>query len=236
MISVIMPTIWKGEYYKQMLPVLNNHPLIGEIIVIDNNVNDTDESITKLSKIKHIKQKENIYVNPAWNIGVKIAQYDCICLYSDDVLFDTTCLELIYQYCKSEYGITAFSLETISEKSDNLEFIKSCFAPWESMQINAVNFMHYRFGICMFMHKTSYFDIPEEYKIYYGDTYLFDNNVLKGKQNFIVSGCAVATKMKSSSKFFDEVIENDKKYFYKNNPTDNMISAIIEEMKKELKL
>jgi hypothetical protein len=233
MISVIMPTLWKGEYYKRMLPVLNDHPLIGEIIIIDNNVNETDQAIVQLSKVRHIKQAENIYVNPAWNLGVQLSQYERICLYSDDVLFDTKCLESVYQKCTPDNGIIAFSLETISEKHDDLEFITSSFAPWETMEIKPVNYMHYRFGICMFMHKTSYYTISEEYKIYYGDTHLFDNNVINSKQNFVISACAVATKMKSTTKFFNEVVENDRKIFQRNSPIDDMMVSVIEDMVRE---
>jgi glycosyltransferase involved in cell wall biosynthesis len=227
MISIIMPTLWKGEYYKRMLPVLNNHPLIGEIIIIDNNVNETDQTILQLDKVRHIKQKENIYVNPAWNLGVQLAQYERICLYSDDVLFDTKCLESAYQKCSPDNGIIAFSLETISENCDDLQVLTNSFASWESMEIKATNFMHYRFGICMFMHKASYYLIPEEYKVYYGDTYLFDTNVIKGKQHYAISACAVATKMKTTSKHFSDIIESDKEAFYRNNPTDNLISELI---------
>jgi hypothetical protein len=227
MISVIMPTLWKGEYYKQMLPVLNDHPLIGEIIIIDNNVNETDQAVVQLSKVRHIKQIDNIYVNPAWNLGVQLSQYERICLYSDDVLFDSKCLESVYQKCTSDNGIIAFSLETISEKSDDLEFITSSFALWEKMEIKPTNFMHYRFGICMFMNKTSYYTIPEDYKVYYGDTYLFDMNVMNAKQHYVISACAVATKMKTTSKNFNEIIESDREAFYKNNPADNLISEFI---------
>jgi hypothetical protein len=103
------------------------------------------------------------------------------------------------------------------------------------MEIKPVNYRHYRFGICMFMHKTSYYTISEEYKIYYGDTHLFDNNVISGKQNFVISACAVATKMKSTTKFFNEVVENDKKLFQSNSPIDAMMASVMQDIMKENK-
>lgn len=230
MISIVMPTLWKGEFYKKMLPILSAHELVGEIIIIDNNPDDVDNEILSLEKIKYLPQKENIYVNPAWNLGVEVSSCDSICLYSDDVLFDIKCLEMVYDKCKPDNGMIGFSLETISEKSDDLNFISSQLAPWEFMRVTPCTFMHYRFGICLFMHKNAYFKIPEEYKIYYGDTHLFDQNVLNGRQNYKVDGCAVATKMKSTTKLFNEIVENDKKLFESNNPIDAMMSSMMKDM------
>jgi glycosyltransferase involved in cell wall biosynthesis len=233
MISIIMPTLWKGEYYKRMLPILNDHELVAEIIIINNDVNSTDTEILKLSKVRHLPQQTNIYVNPAWNLGVEESTQDVICLYSDDVLFDIKCLEMIYEKCKPENGMVGFSLETISEKSDDLNFLSSQLASWETMQVTPCTFMHYRFGICLFMHKNAYFKIPEEYKIYYGDTHLFDQNVLNGRQNYKVDACAVATKMKSTTKLFNEVVESDKKLFQSNSSIDAMMASMMENILKE---
>lgn len=233
MISIIMPTLWKGEYYKRMLPILNDHELVAEILIIDNDISSTDTEILKLSKVRHLPQQTNIYVNPAWNLGVQESKQDVICLYSDDVLFDVKCLEMVYDKCKPENGMVGFSLETISERSDDLNFITSQLASWEVMQVTPCTFMHYRFGICLFMHKNAYFTIPEEYKIYYGDTHLFDQNVLNGRQNFKVDACAVATKMKSTTKLFNEVVESDKKLFQSNSPIDAMMASMMENIMKE---
>lgn len=235
MISIIMPTLWIGEYYKKMLPILNDHKLIHEIIVIDNDPSSADQEILKLNKIRHFPQKENIYVNPAWNLGVDESTQDVICLYSDDVLFDINCLEMVYEKCKPENGMVGFSLEAISEKSDNIEFIKSHFSSWEETNISPTQTMHYRFGICMFMHKNAYYRIPNEYKIYYGDTHLFDQNVLNGKQNFKINSCAVATKMKTSTKNFNDIVESDKKYFQEKSPVDALIDSLMQDMLEELK-
>ena len=54
MISVIIPTMWKAEHLKRMLPMLDAHPLIGEIILIDNDRLKTDhELLKKISKLVH---------------------------------------------------------------------------------------------------------------------------------------------------------------------------------------
>lgn len=230
MFSLVMPTLWKGELYKRMLPVLNDHPLIGEIIIIDNDPKNSDFPVLSLSKVKHYPQKQNVYVNPAWNLGVELSKFEKICLYSDDVFFDTKCLELVNETCIPDNGIVGFSMETISENHHSLDFL----APWEQLRVVQTPSMHYRFGICMFMHKQSYYTIPEEYKIYYGDSYIFDQNIFNGKNNFKIDGCPVITSMSTTSKQFNEITEMDTEIYKKNNPSHSMVFEMMEDLKKQL--
>jgi hypothetical protein len=73
--SVIIPTLWKcnlENFYKTML-IFCGEPQIKEIILIDNDITfkqTIKSNILNLSpKIKYYPQDENIYVNPAWNLG-----------------------------------------------------------------------------------------------------------------------------------------------------------------------
>lgn len=227
-----MPTLWKGEHYKTMLPSFNDHPLVGEIIIIDNDTTNSNQQILNLEKVKHLPQVENIYVNPAWNLGVEESKFDIICLYSDDVLFDTKHLEMICEKCVPENGITGFSIECISEKIETLNQLESTTLSWETPRVVPVMALHYRFGICMFMHKWSYHKIPQQFKIYYGDTHLFEQNVFNSKQHFKIEGVPVATKMKTTTKHFSEVIDQDDKH-YNTNPFNEMVSNLIKSMENE---
>ena len=231
MISVIMPTLWRGEHYKKMLPIFNDHPLIGEIIIIDNDPSNTDRSIFELIKVRHYAQIENIYVNPAWNLGVQLSECDQICLYSDDVLFDPKCIEEVAKVCTPRGGIAGFAIETISESHD----VPNHLAPWEQLRVTPTPSMHYRFGICMFMHRESYMHIPDQLKIYYGDTYLFDQNVINGRSNFRIEGCPVITKMRTSSKSreFTEITVKDAEEYAKLSPTEGMILDFAQQLAKE---
>jgi len=82
-----------------MFPIFNNHPLIGEIIVIDNAPNKTDQEIFKLEKVRYFAQTKNLYVNPSWNLGVELSNFNILCLYSDDVYFDSKCIEEVHKVC-----------------------------------------------------------------------------------------------------------------------------------------
>lgn len=213
MISVVMPTLWRGEHYKTMLPLLDAHPLIGEIFIINNNCPATDhETLGKLTKLVHFQTKGNLFVNPSWNYGVKHGCFDKVCLYSDDVLFDIKCLEAVNEQLTPENGIFGFHNTSIFPDM-------SCvfFCDWETPKVVPTNSLHYRFGICMFMHKESYYEIPNQFKIYYGDTYLFEENVKRGKQNYRIENYYAITPMSVTSKSaeFKGVLEKEKEEYGK---------------------
>lgn len=68
--SVIIPTMWKSKRTQGMLSALEASEHVKEIVLIDN-----DPSARKSVKLEHFKklihlpQEENIFVNPAWNLG-----------------------------------------------------------------------------------------------------------------------------------------------------------------------
>ena len=39
------------------------------------------------AKVQRLEQDNNIFVNPAWNLGVEQAKNENICICNDDVLF-----------------------------------------------------------------------------------------------------------------------------------------------------
>jgi hypothetical protein len=41
-----------------------------------------------MEKLIHIKEDTNTYVNPAWNKGVKLSNYDNITISNDDIIFN----------------------------------------------------------------------------------------------------------------------------------------------------
>ena len=221
MISIVMPTLWKGKFYKEMLPILSAHELVGEIIIIDNDPDNVDKEIVSLKKIKYLPQKENIYVNPAWNLGVEVSSYDRICLYSDDVLFDPSVIDAVYPFMSEDKGITGFAYESISEN-------RSLFrAEWEIPRIAPTWTFHYRFGICMFMHKNSFHKISDDYKIFYGDTHQFDVNSSLNRQNYRIENYACMTKMKSSSRNFNSITEEDSRKYKENNPSRSLMEETV---------
>lgn len=206
MISVIIPTLWKAVELERMLPVLLKHNKVGEIIIIDNDPQARYFTLPSNKKIKVLKQKKNIFVNPAWNLGVKTASYSKICLMSDDILFDENVFNIVYDKITENNGVIGVDAKCIKSF-----LVKSLIMKVEP----AVDLQNWDgFGTLMFVHKKNYLPIPEEMKIYWGDAWIYDYNAVQCRQNYIISKFCVKTKMRTTSSHFTDNIAEEESIFY----------------------
>jgi len=201
--------MWRPQekHYKKMLPMLNSHELIGEIILIDNDVIKTDYEIIGLSKINYQPQQKNIYTNPAWNLGVKLAKYNKLLLLNDDCLANINSLEQIYEQITPDKGLIGYSaLSYCTYTIDMFEsFCQNGFGDNITFEILNPMFYsqrsgmpHISYGCMMYAHKESFYEIPEEFKIYYGDLFNYLMNLREGKQNYQIENGFVMTQMSST--------------------------------------
>jgi len=180
--SVVVPTMWKvTDQFVNFLKVLCEYPLVDEIIIINNDVMKTPPaSILAHDKIKLINFKQNIYVNPAWNLGVSTARNNKICIANDDVTFDTAVFEQLQDLITKDNGVfglcpgeSFFHQIPVTDKTINI-------VPWTNQHT-------YGFGCLMFMHKSAWVDIPEGLEIYFGDNFIFDVQLSKGRKNYLIT-------------------------------------------------
>lgn len=244
MISVIVPTMWKAPHLMHMLPLLQEHSLIGEILIIDNDTSKTNEEIHKYSKVIHLPQRENIFVNPAWNLGYTKSKYDKLCILNDDVIFNIACIDNLYDHINPNNGLLGFSEESYCsfapEIFDTLVntgmgvdiSLKECDI-YQNIQMSGMP--HVFYGCVMFLHKSRYFPIPKEFKIYYGDLFIYllnSFNVNHGEdiapglklitktynavKNYTIEDGLVLTKMSSTVKTSNsqKQIQKEKDVFY----------------------
>lgn len=170
MISVVLPTLWKVKFDDQ-LNKLHESESVGEIILINNDRANTPSwyNSEKYSKLVEIIPHRNIFVNPAWNMGVRMAKYENIMLQSDDVVsinynFLTDIdNELQSNDCLIGVGKSCYAVSVLNETEHNIKFHDIS---------NTVRDMG--FGCMMFFKKNSYKPIPEEYLIWRGDDLLID--------------------------------------------------------------
>ena len=175
MFSVIIPTLWKSHRTASLLADLENCPLVGEIIIIDN----ANSGYQSNGKIKIVSQKCNIFVNPAWNLGVKLAQYEQICIANDDINFDTD----VFSYLNGRIeGVIGMDTNNYSSQKS------STFA---TVRINERN---WGWGCLFFINKKDWVDIPEQLLIACGDDYLISQIYA-----FVVSGVWIRTEVSTTS-------------------------------------
>ena len=184
-ISVIIPTLWRcPEITLEAFSILEGSPYVNEVIVINNAPNKYANNFTK---VKNINVPENIYVNPAWNLGVSIARNYNLCIMNDDIILPKIIFKSISLINLKLYGVLGMHSKNFntSTKRHNVQFFES-------------KRMNYGFGTAMFLHKDNYCCIPDSIKIYLGDSYLYDINAASGKKNIAIR-CNVFTKMSTTS-------------------------------------
>lgn len=180
--SVVVPTMWRSN--KSFLPFLNalvNHYRVDEIILIDNdNTKTPNDQVLKHAKIKRYDFGKNIYVNPAWNFGVSVSENEKVCIVNDDLSFDTRLFDRLDGFILSENGVIGlcpgvsdFNQPPYTDGSINIK-------EWNGEHT-------YGFGCLMFIHKDSWVPIPDGLDIYFGDNYIFDINLRRGKKNYIIT-------------------------------------------------
>ena len=187
MYSIIIPTMWGGTEIEAMLPLLEKHSLVGEILLINNSIARTPNwyKLGKWTKIQQYNPPDNIGVNPAWNIGVGSAENDRILLLSDDVEFSVDVLEFLYDKLSPKQGCVG-----------PLNVNVSASVPYEL--VPALR-MRGQYGCMLFLNKKNWVPIPKDYVIYYGDNWVFMNHVLKRKQPRFLVNNRMRTSVMSTS-------------------------------------
>jgi hypothetical protein len=192
--SVIIPTLWKSNRIHQLLRDLISSEFVDEIILIDN-AGKYFEYYEALDKVKLVQVEENIYVNPAWNLGIKVAKNDLIALINDDINFDTNIFGVITKDILSEFGIIGQS--EFNYKGNNSD--EPILEKWTG------KVRDWGWGCLIMFDKKDWIDIPDDIKIWYGDDYLFKSNPASKStlKNFNIE-----TEMSTTS---DEHIWNERK-------------------------
>ena len=111
MLTIIIPTLQKNtNALNNLLSTLDSDNKVGEIIVIDNSLKGI---VFKSEKIKIITPKENLYVNPSWNLGVKNAKYNKIGLLNDDIAIPVNFCTQISNLIENKMGLIGMDEKNI---------------------------------------------------------------------------------------------------------------------------
>jgi len=190
--SVIIPTMWRAD--EILIPFLYKLcacESVGEIIIINNDVKKMP-TINYDPKLKIFNFDENIYVNPAWNFGVAISQFDRLCIANDDISFDTQVFEKLQDQLTDNVGVFGlcpgdqiWNQPPVTTKTIDI-------IPWSGQNTHG-------FGCLMFIHKKSWNKIPVGLDIYYGDNYIFDYQLSKGKTNYLITNMDFYTPFASTT-------------------------------------
>jgi glycosyltransferase involved in cell wall biosynthesis len=203
MVSIIIPTLWKSDcIYETIHDFKHNQVKNTELIIIDNANSDYHEEGVVI-----IKQTENIFVNPAWNLGVSLAKNDIICLLNDDITIN---LKTLFNNIPHfpEYGMIGFDA--------NRNFTQTLNQDNEILELEEATGRSLGFGCMIIMPKKYYEPIPPNLKIYFGDDMLYwlNDNHFKRKIYNIKNLKAIG-ELSKTSRLYESQLQVEVHYFDK---------------------
>ena len=202
-VSAIIPTLWKAkEFTDHLIDVLIEDESVGEIIIIDNAPTDfcyTDEKVCTL------KQSENLYVNPSWNLGVEESDYDKFIILNDDIIIPYNFVYELESLLTEDKGIVGIDYKAVIATDgfmdENITFLD------RKITLKSIRMRDWGFGIVIAGNKKSYHKIPENIRIWYGDDYLVQLNNEGAKPSYVIDNVPIFTKMSATSDLaeFEEI-------------------------------
>lgn len=184
--SVVIPTLWKSDRIHKLLDDLIKCDNIDEIILIDNSNQYYDFYDNVLGKINLIQPGENIYVNPAWNLGVKMSKSYYIALLNDDISFNVEIFEFLKVHTMDRFGIIGM---------DKTNYDTVDFKPKLNKETDRRT-QRFGWGCFILFDRRYWIDIPDNLKIWYGDDYIRIFN--KAPVSYL-TGFPIETEMSTTS-------------------------------------
>ena len=205
--TVIIPTLWLSNFTIDLLTSYENCTYVDEILVIDNAIASRPQiDFSVYKKLRFLEQKENIYVNPAWNLGVKEAKNELIAISNDDIIYNP---EPVFKFISEATDWGAIGMSSLNFK-----------LPASEISVEPGADIGGGWGCLIFVRKSEWIPISEDIKIWYGDNWIIlaskkhNKPVLKLRTSDLIK-----TKMSTSSGAlnFNPIIQRDieiwKKWF-----------------------
>ena len=215
MFSIVIPTMQNSmKSFNRLLNELNFSSLVNEIIIINNKQEQLN--LSAYSKVRVLNQQENIYVNPAWNLGVKEAQSEYVAILNDDIFFKKEFLDKVYHFIENNHDCGLIGVDSIINTNiEDLDGLKEDNI--EDFHIYQIDNRNYCWGIGIFGKKENFYNIPDDLKVWYGDDYLFSSNIANNKKNYKIctTGIKHCHSLTSKKIVFNTVKDNDLKSWEK---------------------
>lgn len=223
MIDIIIPTMWMAKNTTAAIEKYCKNLKVNKVILVDNNSKMRPSEFSKIisnPKIEYVSYGKNIYVNPAWNEGYFRSTSDIIAIINDDVVVEDDVFDLVLDHNLKSGDLIGVNLRGYQDNykiDDHIE-TKEEIVKLNYDRTSPIGGQLWAFGICMFMHRTTYKIIPSLYQIWYGDDYLAQHatTVYRLNSNRIKGSISeTLKKFKNPNDDVSKRIELDSKNFLK---------------------
>lgn len=180
--SVVVPTMWRAnKLFKESLERLVKHKLVDEILIINNQVDKTPNwKLLTHQKIRVLDQKENIKVNPSWNLGVQMSKNNTVAIINDDLCFDTKLFDRVSDHTEDDKDIYCFTVGGKKYNQPEITDGKIDLIKWEP------GISSYGYGQLMILNKKYWKPVVDGLDFYFGDDYIFKSTLDRGGKVFLI--------------------------------------------------
>ena len=172
MISVVIPVLNQSFLTNNLLDYIEKNTVKpGEIFLVDNASTEDIQSIVSKHhdlNIIYLRQKKNIGVNAAWNIGIHLSKGEFLSILNNDIIITKFFFEYIEELMTKQPNVGICVPSTIRDKTtvlmvETYPYIKTF--PLGKRE-------GWAFTIRSKIAKACY-PIPEDLNLFFGDDYLF---------------------------------------------------------------
>lgn len=225
MISITTCTMWKCDLFLNFLKDLVKIPVVDEIIITNNNINETPkDEILNHPKIKMFNPPENLFPGPSYNHEFSRIKNEICCMMSDDVVFDIKVLYYINEFLKP--GKAVLCVPPLPESKEpitgNIEIIK-----FTDEMNNQKDLFH--FGSLIFMCKSDWVNIPAGLNFFYGDIWILDTMLLRKKEIYLMKNFFYYSPFSNTINTF-----SNKEFLYQKESL--LYSGLLENFKRQIGL
>jgi hypothetical protein len=190
--------MWVYEPFLNFIGNVAELTCVGEIIIINNCVKDTpDHAALKHPKIKIQNMERNIFVNPAWNLGVELSIFDTVCILSDDVLVDLRVFIEADKFVSKDIGILGFGYHPVvyefhAYKKFDLQEIDRYIITGDLKIKEAASDGIVEMtgnGCLFFLNKHNYIPVPKELLISGGDIWQYECQTILNRKTYYINHC-----------------------------------------------
>ena len=181
--SVVIPTMGlANSYLVELVEMYQRHPLVGEVLLINNA--DVDLPVSG-PRVREIHRGANLFVNPSWNLGVAQARFGRIILSNDDLRISATAVTWGLLLTLLPVGLVGPHTSAQRQRGRGVLW---ALPAYERTPV---------FGTLMLGVRDRFVPIPDDLLIFAGDDYLFG---AQRHRNVWIGGFSLQTPMGVTSR------------------------------------
>lgn len=159
--SILIPTLFRSKRITPLVEAFERHPLVNEVIVLDNT-GEIDGYID--GKLRILPGCKENWVTKSWNILVDYSRSEYYAILNDDIIIDPNILHEILDHDWSIPSIIGLDWQScVSKKEEQDPYISPIPIDEPIM---------FGWGQALFGKKSQYPSIPEYLRIWCNDNYL----------------------------------------------------------------